>query len=64
MSTESYGISGDLDISAATAAYLFAQLLDKKNRDLAYMGVIGAVGDSHDRGGRLVGKSGSVDRCC
>ena len=57
MSTESYGISGDLGISAATAAYLFARLLDKKNRDLAYLGVIGAVGDSHDRGGRLVGEN-------
>jgi len=57
MSTESYGISGDLDISAATAACLFAQRLDEKNRDLAYLGVIGAIGDSHDRGGRLVGEN-------
>ena len=57
MSSESYGVSGDLDISAATAAYLFALLLDKNNRDLAYLGVIGAVGDSHERTGRLVGEN-------
>lgn len=57
MSSESYGVSGDLDISAATAAYLFALLLDDNNRDLAYLGVIGAVGDSHDRTGRLVGEN-------
>ena len=55
LTTEFYGLSGDLDISAATAAYLFAQVLDEGNRDLAYLGVVGAVGDSHDREGRLVG---------
>ncbi|MBC8447974.1 MAG: DHH family phosphoesterase [Chloroflexi bacterium] len=54
ITTEFYGLSGDMDISAATAAYLFAQVLDAGNRDLAYLGVIGAVGDSHERGGRLV----------
>lgn len=57
LTTEFYGLSGDLDISAATAAYLFAQVLDEENRDLAYLGVVGAVGDSHDRDGRLVGEN-------
>jgi len=57
LTTELYGLSGDLDVSAATAAYLFAQVLDEGNRDLAYLGVVGAVGDSHDRGGRLVGNN-------
>lgn len=57
MSSESYGVSGDLNISAATAAYLFALLLDSNNRDLAYLGVIGAVGDSHERTGKLVGEN-------
>ena len=60
LTTEFYGLSGDLDISAATAACLFAQVLDKGNRDLAYLGVVGAVGDSHDREGRLPdGRSGN-----
>lgn len=57
MSSESYGVSGDMDISATTAAYLFALLLDDNNRDLAYLGIIGAVGDYHDRTGRLVGEN-------
>ena len=57
MSSESYGVSGDLAISAATAAYLFALLLDEQNRDLAYLGVIGAIGDSHDRTGRLIAEN-------
>jgi single-stranded-DNA-specific exonuclease len=54
MATESYGMSGDMDISASTAAYFFALELDKANRDLAYVGVLGAVGDEHDREGGLV----------
>lgn len=57
MSSESYGVSGDMNISAATAAYFFALLLDEKNRDLAYLGVIGAVGDSHERTGRLIAEN-------
>lgn len=46
-----------MDISAATAAYFFALVLDEKNRDLAYLGVVGGVCDAHDRGGRLVGEN-------
>jgi single-stranded-DNA-specific exonuclease len=54
MATEFYGMSGDIDISASTAAYFFALELDPANRDLAYVGVLGAVGDEHDREGGLV----------
>jgi single-stranded-DNA-specific exonuclease len=54
MATEFYGMSGDMDISASTAAYFFALELDGANRDLAYVGVLGAVGDEHDREGGLV----------
>jgi hypothetical protein len=54
IATEFYGMSGDMDISASTAAYFFALELDKANRDLAHVGVLGAVGDEHDREGGLV----------
>ena len=54
LSTERFGLSGEDEISAATAATIFATLLDEKNIDLRYLGVIGAIGDSHDRGGRLI----------
>lgn len=54
IATENFGLSGDMDISASTAAYFFALELDAKNRDLAYIGVLGAVGDEHDRDGKLV----------
>ncbi len=54
ISTEFFGLSGDMDISASTAAYFFALELDADNRDLAYVGVLGAVGDEHDREGSLI----------
>ena len=54
ISTEFFGLSGDMDISASTAAYFFALELDPGNRDLAYIGVLGAVGDEHDREGALI----------
>ena len=57
LSTELFGISGEKEISAATAAWLFALVLDEENRDLAYLGVIGAIGDSHERGGKLIGEN-------
>ncbi len=53
LSTELYGISGDREISASGAAYIFAITMDSRNHDLAYMGVTGAIGDSHHRFGRL-----------
>jgi hypothetical protein len=43
-----------MDISASTAAYFFALELDTANRDLAYLGVLGAVGDEHNREGGLI----------
>lgn len=54
LSTERFGLSGEEAISAATAATIFATALDEKNVDLRYLGVIGAIGDSHDRGGKLI----------
>jgi len=54
IATEFFGLSGDMDISASTAAYFFALELDKTNRDLAHIAVLGAVGDEHDREGGLV----------
>jgi len=57
LSTERFGLSGEDAISAASAATVFASLLDERNRDLRYLGVIGAVGDAHDRGGGLVGEN-------
>jgi hypothetical protein len=54
IATEFFDLSGDIAISASTAAYFFALELDPANRDLAYIAVLGAVGDEHDREGGLV----------
>jgi hypothetical protein len=54
IATEFFGLSGEMDISASTAAYFFALELDEANRDLAHIAVLGAVGDEHDREGGLV----------
>lgn len=54
ITTEFFGLSGDMDIAASTAAYFFAKELDEGNHDLAYLGVLGAVGDCHERDGRLI----------
>jgi len=57
MATEFFGLSGDMDISASTAAYLFALELEPANRDLAYVAVLGAIGDEHDREGSLIAQN-------
>jgi hypothetical protein len=49
-----------MDISASTAAYFFALELDQANRDLAHVGVLGAVGDELDREGGLVKENREV----
>ncbi len=52
---ETLGIDGDLSCSAATVLFLFARALNRENEDLAYLGVLGAIGDQQFAEGRLVG---------
>jgi RecJ-like exonuclease len=44
-----HGIDGSRDISASGIAYLVAKALSEKNVDLAYLGVVGALGDLQDK---------------
>jgi single-stranded-DNA-specific exonuclease len=44
-----FGIDGSRDISSAGISYLVAKSLDKRNIDLAYLAVIGALGDLQDK---------------
>ncbi|MCD6465844.1 DHH family phosphoesterase [Candidatus Bathyarchaeota archaeon] len=44
-----FGIDGSREISSAGIAYLVAKFLDKKNIDLAYLAVVGALGDLQDK---------------
>ncbi len=49
------GISGDIFISASTLNYIFAQRVTEKIKDYAYIALLGAVGDYHDRYGGVLG---------
>ena len=53
--TELFGLKGDRDISASTACFLFAKALDPSNTDLAWLALVGAVGDGFGINGRLTG---------
>lgn len=46
-----FEIDGSKDISGAGLTYLFAKELNDKNSDLAYLGVVGAIGDSQEQDG-------------
>ena len=44
-----HGIDGSRDISGAGVAYFVAKALDKTNTDLAYLAVVGSLGDMQDK---------------
>lgn len=46
-----FGIDGSREISGAGVAYLFARKLDERNEDLAWLAVVGALGDSQENKG-------------
>jgi single-stranded-DNA-specific exonuclease len=52
---EIFGLRGDREITASTTCFLFARTLDPRNRDLARLATIGAVGDRFFVDGRLAG---------
>jgi single-stranded-DNA-specific exonuclease len=52
---ESFGIDGDVQASAASVAFFWAKTLSGKNEDLAYLGVIGAIGDHQVVEGKMSG---------
>ncbi|MFX1485616.1 MAG: DHHA1 domain-containing protein [Promethearchaeota archaeon] len=44
-----YGINGGQEVSGAGVSYLVARSINKENRDLAHLAVVGAVGDIQDK---------------
>jgi RecJ-like exonuclease len=48
-----FKIDGGKEISGAGIVYLFASMLDKKLEDMAYIAVIGAIGDVQEENGFL-----------
>jgi single-stranded DNA-specific DHH superfamily exonuclease len=53
--SEIVGISGDLFTSASTLNYIISTSITKDMRRYAYLAVVGAVGDYHDRSGGVLG---------
>ncbi len=46
-----YNIDGDIELSGAGVVYFFVRKLNEKNKDLAYLAVIGAIGDMQESKG-------------
>lgn len=55
-----FGINGGSEISGAGVAFLFAKELSKKNTELAYLAVVGALGDMQDSHGALEGMNREI----
>jgi single-stranded-DNA-specific exonuclease len=45
-----YGIDGDTEISSGGIAYMIANAIDSKNKDLSATAIISAIGDRQDQG--------------
>lgn len=54
-SPEIFGVSGDTFISASTLNFILSTCIHEYMRNYAYLAVIGAVGDYHDRSGGVLG---------
>ncbi len=52
-----FGVNGGTEISGAGVAFFFAYALNKKNADLSYLAIVGALGDMQDNnsGSALIG---------
>jgi RecJ-like exonuclease len=56
-----YGMSGSYEVSGAGMTYLLSKTIDPANRDLAFLAVIGAVGDLQDgRESKLIGYNRAI----
>ncbi len=50
LNPQDFGFDGSTEVSGAGVCYFLARELDKKNQDLSYLAVVGALGDRQDRG--------------
>ncbi len=51
MNPHNFGLDGGKHISGAGVTYLFAKALNEKNKELAHLAIIGAIGDIQERKG-------------
>ena len=63
LNPHSYGMDGSFEVCGAGMTYLLSREIDPANRDLAYLAVVGAVGDFQDSSARrLVGLNAEIAR--
>lgn len=62
LNAHNMGFDGSREISGSGMAYLFAKALNKGNKDLAGLAIVGAVGDIQDDLGRLSGPNVDIAR--
>jgi RecJ-like exonuclease len=56
-----FGLDGGLEISGAGTTYLVSRALDKKNKNISSLAIVGACGDLQDRKyGKLTGKNREI----
>lgn len=48
LNPHTYGLNGSYEVCGAGMTYLLSHAIDQRNKDLAYLGVIGAIGDFQD----------------
>ncbi|MHA1820580.1 MAG: DHH family phosphoesterase [Promethearchaeota archaeon] len=56
------GLNGSSEISGAGMAYLFSRILNSKNNELAYIAIIGAIGDLQHKNkeNKLIGMNATI----
>jgi RecJ-like exonuclease len=56
-----FGLDGGFELSGAGTTYLVSRVIDKKNKDLSPLAIVGACGDLQDRKyGKLTGKNRDI----
>jgi len=61
LNPHTYGISGSYEVCGAGMTYLLSKAIDPDNKDLAYLAVVGAVGDLQDnRESKLIGYNRAI----
>jgi len=61
LNPHTYGVSGSYEVCGAGMTYLLSKTIDQKNMDLAYLAVVGAVGDLQDnRESKLIGYNHAI----
>jgi RecJ-like exonuclease len=61
LNPHTYGASGSYEVSGAGMTYLLAKTIDPSNSDLAFLAVVGAIGDLQDsRESKLIGYNRAI----